>query len=419
MSRPESSDPLKVALLSYRGNPNSGGQGVYVRHLSRALVRGGHWVEVFSGPPYPRLDPDVPLTRLESLDLYRSPDPFRWPRRSEFRDGIDVLEYALMCTAGFPEPLTFSLRARRELRGRGPGAFDVVHDNQCLGYGLWGLAPRSVPVVATIHHPIKIDRRLDLAHASGWRKVSLRRWYGFVRMQERVARRLPQVITVSHAAREEIVREMGLSPDRVAVVHNGVDTELFRPLPHIARKPGRIVTTASADTPLKGVVPLLEAVAKLRVERDVELVVVGRPKEKGVVRAAVHRLGMADCVTFVHDIDDDHLVELYATAAVAVVPSLYEGFSFPAAEAMACQVPLVATNAGALPEVVGDDGEAALLVPPADPEAMVAAVGHLLDHAELRARMGLAARRRVGRLFSWERTAEATVDQYRAAIARC
>jgi glycosyltransferase involved in cell wall biosynthesis len=414
---------LRVALLSYRSKPHCGGQGVYVRHLSRELVRLGHAVEVVSGPPYPDLDVDASgsgptLVRLPSLDLYREPDPFRVPRLREFRGPVDVLEFLLMCTAAFPEPLTFSLRAWRSLRGR-PGAFDVVHDNQSLGYGLLALQREGVPVVATVHHPITVDREVDLAAARvvGLRKtLTTSRWYSFLRMQGRVARRLPALLTVSGSSRDDVVRDFRVDPRRITVVPVGVEADVFVP-PVLPRVPGRIVAMASADVPLKGLVPLLEAVAKLRTERDVELVVVGRAKEGGAVDRALDRLELRDAVRFVQGVPEAELVALLGSAQVAVVPSLYEGFSLPAVEVMACATPLVATTAGALPEVVGPHGEAALHVPPGDPEALAAAVGRLLDDTELADRLGAAGRARVVERFTWRAVAEQTVAWYRAVLA--
>ncbi|HEV2759881.1 MAG TPA: glycosyltransferase family 4 protein [Acidimicrobiales bacterium] len=415
---PEPADPeaLRVALLAYRGNPHSGGQGVYAHYLTRELLALGHTVEVFSGPPYPRLVPGVPVVEVPSLDLYRPEDPFRTPALGEFRDLIDVAEFATMCAAGFPEPLTFSLRARRALRSRRDD-FDVVHDNQCLGYGILGIARDGLPVVGTIHHPITVDRDLELSHAEGWRRqMSVRRWYGFVRMQKRVAQRIPRVLTVSESSAGDIAAQMGVRRDRMSVVPVGVDTGLFRPLPDVARVPGRLMTTASADVPLKGLVPLLEAVAKVRTERHVELVVVGQPRDGSLVPATIERLGLDGAVTIAGVVDNLRMIELYAEAEVAVVPSLYEGFSLPAVEAMACGLPLVTTTGGALPEVVGADGECALLVPPNDPGALAVAIVRALDDADLRARLGAAGRDRVLERFTWRATAEATVDVYRQVI---
>ena len=411
-----SPERLRVAFLAYRGNPHSGGQGVYTRYLARELVELGHHVEVFSGPPYPVLDDGVSSTPVPSLDLCRQPDPFRVPWPREFKSRIDVLEFATMCVAGFPEPLTFSLRVKRLLENR-RGDFDLIHDNQCLGRGLIPLIEQGWPFIATMHHPITVDRDLELAHApSAYRRMILRRWYGFIGMQLRVARSVPRFITVSESSRADMAAQMGVDEERVAVVPVGVDHNRFRPLPHIARVPGRLMTTASADVPLKGLLPLLEAVAKVRTERQVELVVVGKPRVGSTIGATIGRLGLEDTVQFVTGVSDDRMVELFSEAEVAVVPSLYEGFSLPAIEAMACGVPLVATTGGALPEVVGDDGRTGLLVPPGDPGALSVAILRALEDPLLRSRLGEAGRNRVLDRFTWRATANGTVEQYRALL---
>ncbi|HEX9531043.1 MAG TPA: glycosyltransferase family 4 protein [Acidimicrobiales bacterium] len=413
---PAAPERLRIAYLAYRGNPHSGGQGVYTRYLTRELVGLGHHVTVFGGQPYPVLDDGVEMVPIPSLDLYRQPDPFRIPRLGEFHSAVDALEFALMCTAGFPEPLTFSLRARQVLAGR-RGDFDLVHDNQCLGYGLLGMVRDGWPVLATLHHPITVDRDLDLAHAATRRRrLTLRRWYGFLAMQSRVAARLPRVVTVSQSSCGDISTQMGVPASRLRVVPVGVDHTLFRPIPGVARVPGRIMTTASSDVPLKGLVPLLEAVAKVRTERPVSVVVIGRPRAGSDVGTTLDRLGLADAVRFVHGVPDTEIVRLYAEAEVAVVPSLYEGFSLPAVEAMACGVALVATTGGALPEVVGPDGETGLLVPPGDPGALASAILRALSDPCLRARVGAAGRERVLERFTWRATAVGTVEQYRQLL---
>jgi glycosyltransferase involved in cell wall biosynthesis len=407
---------LRVALLVYRGNPHSGGQGVYTRYLSRQLVELGHEVTVFAGQPWPVLDAGVDFVPVPSLDLYRDPDPFRVPWPWEFRSWIDVAEFGLMCTAGFPEPLTFSWRVRRALAAR-RHQFDVVHDNQCFGRGILGVMADGWPLVATLHHPITVDRALDLSHARTLKqRLALRRWYGFLGMQMRVARQVPRIITVSESSKRDVVDQMQLAPAQLAVVPVGVDHTRFRPLPGVPRRPGRIMTTASADVPLKGLVPLLEALAKLRTERPAELVVIGKPRPESRVGATIERLGLKGSVKFVSGVSDDRLVELYAEASVAVVPSLYEGFSLPAVEAMACGVPLVATTGGALPEVVGNSGSTALLVPPGDPGALASALGRIMDDSALGAQLSLAARQRVLKRFTWRACAEGTIEHYRRAV---
>ena len=408
---------MRIALLSYRSKTHCGGQGVYVRHLSRGLVELGHDVEVFSGQPYPEiLDPRVRLTEVPSLDLYREPDPFRVPRPSEIRDRIDVLELATMWTSGFPEPRTFSLRAARLLAQR-RDEFDVVHDNQCLGTGLLRIAADGLPVVATVHHPITRDRVLDLAAAKWWRKPLVHRWYGFAQMQKRVARRIPDLLTVSSSSATDIADDFGVSPEQLRVVPLGVDTELFKPHDE-PRVPGRIIAISSADRPLKGIGHLLQAVAKLRAEHDLELQLVAKLEPNGPTEKLIAELGISDIVHTSSGLSDAELAALFASAEIACIPSLYEGFSLPAVEAMASGTPIVASRAGALPEVLGPDGECADLVAPGDVGELTYALDRLLSSPERRHWLGTAGRRRALDVFSWESVAAQTVRVYEQAIAR-
>jgi glycosyltransferase involved in cell wall biosynthesis len=406
--------PLRVALLSYRSKAHCGGQGVYIRHLSRELAALGHAVEVFSGQPYPELDPGPRLREVPSLDLYRDEDPFRTPRRGEYRDWVDVLETATMWSGGFPEPLTFSLRALRVLRDR-RADFDVVHDNQGLGYGLLGIPRLGLPLVTSIHHPISVDRKIELDAAHGLARLSKRRWYGFVRMQARVARRAARtgpVITVSESSRRDIYRDFRLRPGSVGIVPLGVDTRVFHPR-DTPRVPGRIVAVASAESPVKGLPVLLRAVAKVATERDVRLTVVGKVAAGGPTMRLIAELSLADRVRFASGLSDDDLAGLLASAETAVVPSLYEGFSLPAVEHMASGTPLVASRAGALPEVTGDAAE---LVTPGDPEELAAVLRRLYDTPRERERLSRAAWLRVQERFAWPAVAQATADTYRQAI---
>lgn len=406
---------MRIALLSYRSKPHCGGQGVYVRHLSRELVALGHTVEVFSGQPYPELDEGVQLTKVPSLDLYREPDPFRmvWPW--EFRDLVDAQEFAIMCTAGFPEPRTFGKRVLRVLRGRARD-FDVVHDNQVLAHGIAKIEGElGLPVVTTVHHPISFDRRVDIAAAPTWRKkLTLRRWYGFVKMQAKVARKARWILLPSESSKRDVVTDFGADPARMQVIPLGVD-DCFVP-PTAPRVPGRIVAMASADAPMKGIATLLEAFAKLRTERELELLLVTKPTPGGRTERLIDELGIADDVSFVNGISDQELVDVMGSAQLAVVPSLYEGFSLPTAELMACETPLVVSRAGAIPEVVGPDGECADLVTPGDVGELTRTIAELLDDPERRERMGRAGRRRVQERFSWRAVAQATAAAYEKVV---
>jgi glycosyltransferase involved in cell wall biosynthesis len=409
--------PLRIALLTYRGKPTVGGQGVYVRHLSKALSDLGHRVEVFAGQPYPEVDERVPLHRLPSLDTYNDHFPGRTPRVWELKSLPDVAERLSFSTGNFPEPMAFSLRALGALRHR-RGDFDVVHDNQTLGWGILGLQRLGFPVLETIHHPISVDRRLEIEHGRNlWDKVGKRRWYSFVRMQGYVARQMARVVTVSESSKLDIHRDYRVPLERMHVVPVGVDPDIFTPVPGVERVPGRILCTTSSDVTMKGLRFLLEAVAKLRTERPVELVIIGKPRRESRTPQIIAQYGLTDIVTFVHGVSDQRIVELYSECEIAVVPSLYEGFSLPAVEAMSAGVPLLATTGGALPEVAGTHGETCFLVPPGDAEAMATMLRTALDDSELRARVGAAGRRRVVDNWSWKHTAARTVEQYRALLS--
>lgn len=407
--------PLRIAYLTYRGKPHVGGQGVYTRHLTKALADLGHHVEVFGGQPYPILDPRVQLHQLPSLDIFNDAHPGRFPAYWEINDWPNFVESAQFLKGTFGEPRSFSIRAHRALKTR-VNDFDIVHDNQCLGYGILKIE-KIIPTIVTLHHPITKDRKLEMEHTpTWWKRKAIGRWYSFVEMQGKVASQMPRVVVVSKNSIDDIHTDMKVSLDRMRLVPVGVDHELFSPKPTVQRKPGHMITTASADVALKGLSYLLEALAKLRTEREVHLTIIGKPRE-GANADLIRSLGIEDCITHVSGVTDERIVELYAEAELAVVPSLYEGFSLPAIEAMATGTCLVATTGGALPEVTGIDNDTVLSCPAGDAEALAAAIRRGLDSKELRDRIGAAGRTRVVERWSWRHCAALTVDQYKEVLS--
>ena len=414
---PGPNDPLKIAYLTYRGKPHVGGQGVYTRHLTKALADLGHTIEVIGGQPYPILDDRIKLTKLPSLDIFNDQYPGRFPAFWEFKTKADVAEALQFSMGTFSEPLAFSMRALKELTPRAK-EFDLIHDNQCLGYSILKLE-KIIPTIVTLHHPITRDRALEMEHAPNrFKRWSIGRWYNFVKMQGKVASQLPRIVVVSENSINDIHTDMGVSKDRMRLVPVGVDVELFKPLDGVTRIPGQLITTASADVALKGLQYLLEALAKLRTERnDIKLTVIGKAKPGGQTAELITRLGLDGIVEFVTGVTDERIVELYAQSEMAVVPSLYEGFSLPAIEAMATGICLVATDGGALPEVTGTDNDTVLSCPAGNADALAAALRRGFDSAELRARIGAAGRQRVVERWSWTYCAQLTVDQYREVLA--
>ena len=414
-ANPEPVRPLRIALLGYRSNPYSGGQGVYMRYVSRALAKLGHEVEVISGEPYPELDASVTLTKLPGLNLYATESPARAFRPGLLASPTDLFEWTSVVSGGFPEPLTFGRRVFAYLKTRADD-FDVVHDNQTLSYGVAKLPKLGLPLVTTIHHPITYDRDIALANTSDWgMRLLIRRWHRFLSMQTKVARALPHIVTVSESSKRDIASSFGVPHDRIEVIYNGVDAELFAPRPQVPRAENLLITTASADQPLKGTQHLLPAFRALRQARpDLRLIFIGAPKQDGPTARYIAEHDLAPHIEFRHGISNDEIVELYAGATLAVVPSEYEGFGLPAAEAMACGVPLVSTDGGALPEVVGDAG---LVVPAADSDALCQAILALLEDTSRRERLGAAGRARMLARFRWDELARSLAQSYVRAIA--
>jgi glycosyltransferase involved in cell wall biosynthesis len=405
--------PLKICLLTYRGNPTCGGQGVYVKHLSKALVDIGHNVDVISGPPYPHLDPKVRLHKLPNLDMYNPNHLFRPEKVRDLIYPINMYEFLNVCTGSFPEPFTFGERVYRYLQKRRMH-YDIVHDNQSLSYGIGRLARKVIPTIATIHHPITVDKQEEFKAAKTiYQKFRVFRWYTFIKMQMRVARQLSHIITVSEFTKKDIAKEFSINENKFHVVHNGINNEYFYPAQNGSRPGNSIIVTNSADIPLKGLSYLLEAVSEVRKKQSVKLTVIGEPKKNGIITKLVARLGIGDIVHFTGRIKNEEFADYYSAATIAVVPSLYEGFGIPAVEAMACGVPLITTSGGALPEVVGD---AAMIVPPADAAALTKAITFLFNNSDQRKKMAQAGLKRVNSVFSWPKAAQEVVDIYREAI---
>ncbi len=406
--------PLKIALLSYRSNPYSGGQGIYMKYLSKALVDLGHQVDVISGEPYPELDPRVGLIKLPGLNLFAKRHHALALRPWHFLSWADLVEYFSMLTGGFSEPYAYGRRLANYLRKQRPH-YDIIHDNQSLCYGLLEVMEMGYPLVGTIHHPITRDRDIAVAAAESLRlKLLIKRWHTFLRMQTKVAKQLPLIMTVSECSKRDISTAFAVDPERIKVVHCGIDLDVFRPEPDAQSNPCTLITTASADQPLKGTRYLLHALRKLAdIYPDIKLIIIGKLKEDGSTLTLIKKLKLQPHIENHFDLSTDQIRGLYARAGIAVVPSEYEGFGLPAGEAMACEVALVSTDGGALPEVVGDAG---LVVPTRDPEALFQAIQHLIENDAERQRLAKRGRQHIQANFSWHRAALSISQIYLAGI---
>ena len=407
---------LKICLLGYRSNPYSGGQGIYIKFLSKALVDAGHSVDVISGEPYPELDDSVRLIKLPGLNLFEADNHVTALRPRHLLSYTDFFEWFSMLTGGFPEPYTFGRRLVQYFKQHRP-EYDIVHDNQSLCYGTLQLQKMHVPIITTIHHPITSDLRIALQSAETWKlRLLIKRWYSFLKMQKRVVKQLDNLVTVSHASRRDIATDFAIAETKLNIIHNGIDTSVFRPIPAIEPDEFNVMATASADVPLKGLDYLIRAISILANEiPELKLTLLGKLKEDGKTAKLIRQLGLENRIHFYSGLSSQEVAELYVKASCAVVPSIYEGFGLPAGEAMACGVPVITTNGGALPEVVGDAG---ITVQTRDHIALADAIRTLLGDSNHRHSLAAKGRSRILELFSWEVAASDMVQLYREVVSR-
>ncbi len=406
---------MKIGLLSYRSNPFSGGQGIYVKHLSLALTKLGHQVDVISGPPYPDLHEDINLIKIPSLNLFELEDNLRLRsfRLSFLFNLADFREWLGVLSGSFPEPYAFGKRVNIYL-DKTSTDYDLIHDNQSLCYELINIQ-KEIPLVTTIHHPITRDRRLALEAAATWKeRLSINRWHSFLRMQKKVAPQLNRIVCPSNQSKADVIEELKVNEENVDVVLNGIDLDSFNRDERVEKKPYRIITTASADVPLKGLKFLIEAMTEIIEEiPEAHLMVLGRAKEKGDIAKQISRLNLEEKISFRSGLSQSEVVSLYLSSHICVIPSLYEGFGFGAGEAMACGLPLISTQSGGLKEVIGQE---AVIIEAASSEAIIKAVKDLFSNKEKQLALSREGRKRMEKEFNWMKAAEAYEKIYSKTI---
>jgi glycosyltransferase involved in cell wall biosynthesis len=340
------------------------------------------------------------------------PDVVRKTPVRRLFDPLTFWELGVSRFGVFPEMQTFGAR----LFLRWPELmrkhrFDVVFDNQCLSWGLLGLQATGVPVVSVIHHPLHLDREADFAIDPSFAKRVRRTLYFPLFMQQQVAKRLAKIVTVSEASRREIERCFGIPEKEVRVVYNGTDADLFAPTPGQRVETDLLFVGRSEDRK-KGIGTLLQAMALLP-EHVTLKIIDGRIPDHGIVPRLIKRYGIEHRVVLERRwLELPDLIAQYSTARAAVVPSLFEGFGFPASEAMSCGIPVIASDAGALPEVIGPDGHAGRLFASRNPQALAKVIDELLSDPARCAQMGRNARARVQSVFRWSDAAAQLVDVF-------
>jgi glycosyltransferase involved in cell wall biosynthesis len=407
---------MKICLLSYRGNPYCGGQGIYVMYLARELVKLGHEVHLISGPPHPFDVEGVVMHKVENENYFNNKDFIDMERPFVTFAPLNFYEFVASKMGIFPEIEAFSFRVFYKLRELlKTHSFDIIHDNQCLGYGFLLIKLLGVPFVSTIHHPLTIDRATWFEYPSDFLLKIKRILYYPLMMQKIVSNRMDKIITVSHDSAVEISSAFDIKPNHIKVVYNGLDSGMFYPVQGVKKIPGRIIFVGNVEDRKKGVIYLLKAMTLTKTKVTLTIVDGGAPNRKYIPRL-IERYNLHDRVTFTGKITVDEMIRYYAESMIAINPSLYEGFGFPAAEAMACGIPVIASTAGALPEVVGEHLKTAYLVPPRDPEAIAAGIDYLFDNPDVLKKLASSGRDRVLKIFTWENAAKETADVYKEVI---
>lgn len=408
---------MKICLLSYRGNPYCGGQGIYLMYIARELVKLGHEVHAIVGPPYPFEMEGVTLHRISNHNYFNVKENYIKPHKpfATFQP-LNFYEFIAAKFGIFPEIETFSFRAFLKLKEiLKTEQFDIIHDNQCLGYGYLLIKNFGIPIISTLHHPLSIDRTTWFEYPSDfWLKMMRVLYYPLI-MQRFVTNRMDRIITVSHDSAKEIQKAFGTPLEKQSVVYNGLDAGIFHPVPGVKKRKNSIIFVGNVEDRKKGVSYLLRALTLTKNRVHLTVVDGGAPNRKFVPHW-IDKFGINDRITFTGKITTERLVELYSEHEIAVSPSIYEGFGFPAAEAMACELPVIASDGGALPEVVGEHLKTAYVVPTRDPEALAAGIDYLVDNPDRRIAMGKAGRKRVLETFTWENAAKEMVDVYEEVI---
>ncbi len=404
---------MKVGLLSYRSHPYSGGQGIYIKHLSKALKNLGHEVSVLSGPPYPELDSGVNLIKIPSLGLFESGERLKAFRLRFLWSPIDLYEWITVMTGGFPEPYTYGKRVLKRLKENNL-KLDVLLDNQSLSSSLLEIQTHY-PLAVTIHHPITKDHKLEMQNAVNWKeRLSSSRWHNFLPMQKKVAPQLKNIICVSQPSKEDVISEFKVDEKKITVIPNGIDIGIFKPSSIKKSLSFRIVTTASADIPLKGLRHLILALPRvIRQFPLTSLTVIGKSPEKSNLNNLIDDLNLEDKITFRSGISEKEIVKTYHDSDIAVIPSLYEGFGFGAGEAMACGVPLISTDSGGLKQVIGD---AAFKIKPGSVNEIEEGILKLFTEEKIRQELAKKGRERMEEFFDWKIAASAYIEVFKKII---
>ena len=393
---------LKIAFLSYRSDPFSGGQGIYLKNLCEALVKRNHDITIFSGSPLPDVPKNIRLIKVETPGYFET---FSFRERLKIfkeqnKSRMDYFDFFETCTGTFTEPIFFGERlSLNKVFAEEAHTFDIFHDNQSLSN-----YPKIINkrLITTLHHPIQIDRDIDLDNEKDFfMRLAIRRWYSFLSFQKRNIKNIKAVISPSESSKLDIQKYFNCPEEKIKVIWNGIDLSDHQ----FNIKEGHtnnLVTIISSDVPMKNLKTIIKAVALVRNDvPDIKLTIIGDLREEN--EKLIKNLDLQRNINFKNKLSRSDLIETLNNSDSGFSGSLYEGFGFPLVEMISSGLPVITSNKGSLPELASDAG---LIFEATSSSDLADKIKNLIKQNDLRQKLINNARNRRDDFFGWDEYAK-------------
>ena len=404
---------LKIALLSYRSDPFSGGQGIYIKNISEALHNKGHEITIFSGNPLPEVNKAIKVVRIETPGFFETFDSLERLKifTSLEKNRLNFMDFFETFTGTFTEPVFFGERlVKNKYFQETVDEFDIFHDNQSISS-----YPETVlkKLVTTLHHPIHVDKEIDLTSEKSFlKRLSIKRWYSFLNFQKKNLKAVKKVISPSLSSKNDICRYFDYPSKNISVIWNGINLDdcKFHQRESFS---ANFVTIISADVPMKNLKTVLKALYLLKQDGlNAKLTIVGDLREDN--KKLIDRLGLTKEITYKSKLPRKQLIQSLNNADIGIAPSKYEGFGFPLVEMIATGLPVIVSDKASLPELAGNAG---LIFNSSDSNDLKEKMKELIENAALRNKVAENSKLRRDDFFGWDEYAKKLEDLYKEIIS--
>ena len=404
---------LKIAFLSYRSDPFSGGQGIYIKNISEALHNRGHEITIFSGNPLPEVNKAIKVVRIETPGFFETFDSLERLKifTSLEKNRLNFMDFFETFTGTFTEPVFFGERlVKNKYFQETIDEFDIFHDNQSISS-----YPETVlkKLVTTLHHPIHVDKEIDLTSEKSFlSRLSIKRWYSFLNFQKKNLKAVKKVISPSLSSKNDICRYFDYPSKNISVIWNGINLDDCK-FHQRESFNANFVTIISADVPMKNLKTVLKALYLLKQEGiNAKLTIVGDLREDN--NKLIDRLGLTKEITYKSKLPRKQLIQSLNNADIGIAPSKYEGFGFPLVEMIATGLPVIVSDKASLPELAGNAG---LIFNSSDSNDLKEKMKELIENAALRNKVTENSKLRRDDFFGWDEYAKKLEDLYKEIIS--